>query len=146
VNTAGKARFTAKPQRSALFGRLPGPYNAGMRGAQITVRCDCGGIGYVPHGERWKCATCGRTWNTAQIPADEYWGIMRDMRQLRIKVIATALGLMVPVLVLSLVVGLRLLLLLPVLMSFWFLFYMPRWRRQVRERARNLRRWKLHPE
>jgi hypothetical protein len=33
-----------------------------------------------------------------------------------------------------------------VLMSFWFLFYMPRWRRQVRERARNLRRWKLHPE
>ena len=44
------------------------------------------------------------------------------------------------------ILGLRLLLLLPVLMSFWFLFYMPRWRRQVRQRARSLRRWKLHPE
>jgi hypothetical protein len=142
----GNVTSSATAYRSALFGRLTDTYNAGMRGAQITVRCDCGGIGYVPHGERWKCATCGRTWNTGQIPADEYWGIMRDMRRLRIRVIATALGLMVPVLVLSLIVGLRLLLLLPVLMSFWFLFYMPRWRRQVRERARNLRRWKLHPE
>ncbi len=117
-----------------------------MRGAQITVRCDCGDVGYVPHGERWRCAKCGRTWNTAQIPADEYWGIMRDMRRLRIAVMATALGLVVPVVALSLILGLRILLLLPVLMSFWYLFYMPRWRRQVRERARNLRRWKLHPE
>ena len=117
-----------------------------MRGAQITVRCDCGDVGYVAHGERWRCDKCRRTWNTAQIPADEYWGIMRDMRQLRIRVIATALGITVPVVALALILGLRLLLLLPVLMSFWFLFYMPRWRRQVRERARNLRRWKLHPE
>ena len=117
-----------------------------MRGAQITVRCDCGDVGYVAHGERWQCDKCRRTWNTAQIPADEYWGIMRDMRRLRITVIATALGLTVPIVALALILGLRLLLLLPVLMSFWFLFYMPRWRRQVREQARNLRRWKLHPE
>jgi hypothetical protein len=137
---------SGNPQRSLLFGQLPSAYNAGMRGAQITVRCDCGEIGYVPHGERWKCAKCRRTWNTAQIPADEYWGIMRDMRRLRITVIATALGLVVPVVALSLFAGLRILLLLPVLMSFWYLFYMPRWRRQVRERARSLRRWTLHPE
>ncbi len=71
---------------------------------------------------------------------------MRDMRRLRITVMATALGLVVPIVALALIAGLRLLLLLPVLMSFWFLFYMPRWRRQVRERTRNLRRWKLHPE
>jgi hypothetical protein len=31
-------------------------------------------------------------------------------------------------------------------MSFWFLFYMPRWRRRVRQQARNLQRWQLHPE
>jgi len=31
-------------------------------------------------------------------------------------------------------------------MSFWFLFYMPRWRRRVRLQARNLQRWQLHPE
>lgn len=117
-----------------------------MRGAQITVRCDCGDVGYVPHGERWTCPRCRRTWNTGQIPADEYWGIMRDMRRLRISVIGTALAMVIPIAALTPVAGIRILLLLPVLMSFWFMFYMPRWRRQVRERARNLRRWTLHPE
>jgi hypothetical protein len=48
--------------------------------------------------------------------------------------------------VLAAVAGLRILLLLPVVMSFWFLFYMPRWRRRVRQQARNLQRWQLHPE
>ncbi|MGO8956428.1 MAG: hypothetical protein ACLQFR_03495 [Streptosporangiaceae bacterium] len=117
-----------------------------MRGAQITVRCDCGDTGYVQYGERWTCRKCGRTWNTAQIPADEYWQIMRDGRRLRITVMGTALILVVPIGLLTLVAGIRILLLLPILMSFWFIFYMPRWRRQVRQRARNLRKWKLHPE
>ena len=117
-----------------------------MRGAQITVRCDCGEIGYVPHGERWACRPCGRRWNTGQIPAEEYWGIMRDMRRLRLSVIATALVLIVPIAALTPFAGIRILLLLPVVMSFWFMFYMPRWRRQVRQRARNLRSWKLYPE
>jgi uncharacterized membrane protein YccC len=71
---------------------------------------------------------------------------MRDMRRMRISVILTALGFVVPVVVLALFTGLQLLLLLPVVMSFWFLFYMPRWRRRVREQARSLRRWNLHPE
>ena len=95
-----------------------------MRGAQITVRCDCGGVGYVPHGERWACPTCHRTWNTAQIPAEEYWGIMRDMRRMRLTVIGTALGLMVPVLALLPLAGIRILLLMPVLMGFWYVFYL----------------------
>ena len=107
-------------------------YNANVRGAQITVRCDCGGIGYVPYGERWECPTCHRRWNTGQIPAEEYWGIMREMRRLRITVLTTALGIVIPIVVLSVVAGIRILILLPVVMSFWFLFYMPRWRRRVR--------------
>ena len=118
----------------------------GVRGAQITVRCDCGGIGYIPYGERWECVTCHRRWNTGQIPAEEYWGIMRDMRRMRISVILTALALVVPIVALAVFVGFQLLLLLPVVMSFWFFFYMPRWRRRVREQARSMRRWKLHPE
>ena len=68
-----------------------------MRGALITVRCDCGGIGYVPYDERWECDACGRRWNTGQIPAEEYWGIMRDMRRMRITVLTTALALVVPI-------------------------------------------------
>src|SRR5262249_25070269 len=85
----------------SLFGQLAKTYNAKVRGAQITVRCDCGGIGYVPYGERWECPTCHRRWNTGQIPAEEYWGIMRDMRRMRISVILTALALVVPVVVLA---------------------------------------------
>src|SRR5215831_5517516 len=88
--------------RMSLFGQFPNAYNAVMRGAQITVRCECGGIGYVPYGQRWQCDNCRRRWNTTQIPADEYWGIMRDMRKLRINVMLTMLGLVVPVVALSL--------------------------------------------
>ena len=121
-------------------------YNASVRGAVITIRCDCGGVGYVPYDARWECPTCHRRWNTGQIPAEEYWGIMRDMRRMRINVLATALGIVVPIVALSVVLGFRILLLLPVVLSFWFLFYMPRWRRRVRQQARSLQRWQLHPE
>ena len=121
-------------------------YDASVRGALITIRCDCGGIGYVPYDVRWECPTCHRRWNTGQIPAAEYWAIMRDMRRMRINVLATALGIIIPVVVLTAVAGIRILLLLPVVMSFWFLFYMPRWRRRVRQRARSLTSWQLHPE
>jgi len=117
-----------------------------MRGATITVRCDCGGIGYIPYGERWTCRKCGRTWNTEQIPADEYWGIMREMRRLRLTVMGMAVAIVAPIAVLALVGGLRILLLLPVVLGFWFIIYMPRWRRRVRERSRNLTKWKLRPE
>ena len=139
-----ESRLSA-PRRA--LSQAPGKiYNASVRGALITVRCDCGGIGYVPYGERWECPTCHRRWNTGQIPAEEYWGIMRDMRRMRINVLATALGLIIPILILTAVAGIRMLILLPVVMSFWFLFYMPRWRRRVRQQARSLQRWQLHPE
>ena len=141
--SAGKPAF--RPRRA--LSRAPGKtYNASVRGAVITIRCDCGGVGYVPYDARWECPTCHRRWNTSQIPAEEYWGIMRDMRRMRINVLATALGIVIPIVALSVVLGFRILLLLPVVMSFWFLFYMPRWRRRVRQQARSLQRWQLHPE
>jgi hypothetical protein len=71
---------------------------------------------------------------------------MRDMRRMRINVLATALGTVIPVMILSMVAGLRFLLVLPLVMSFWFLFYMPRWRRRVRQKTRSLSHWQLHPE
>ena len=71
---------------------------------------------------------------------------MRDMRRMRITVMVAALALVVPVVALVPFAGTRILILLPVIMGFWFVFYMPRWRRRVREQARSLRRWNLHPE
>src|SRR5215467_3096415 len=114
-----------------------------MRGALITVRCDCGEVGSVAYGERWVCGKCRRAWNTAQIPAEEYWGIMRDMRRLRINVIFVAVA--VPFVALIPLLGARIMILLPLVMGFWFILYMPRWRRRVREQTRSLQKWKLRP-
>src|SRR5258707_15663249 len=103
-----------------------------MRGAQITVRCDCGDIGYVAYGERWVCRTCRRAWNTAQIPAEEYWGIMRDMPRLRFTVMGAALCMLVPIAELTPFVDFRTLLPLPTAMNFCFILYMPAWPGRVR--------------
>jgi fatty acid desaturase len=117
-----------------------------VRGAPITVRCDCGEVRYVAYGERWTCEKCGRRWNTAQIPADAYWGIMREMRRYRLSVVAMALAITSVFVLLGIFAGRQFFILMPVALGFWFLWYMPLWRRKVRHRARNLPRWQLRPE
>jgi hypothetical protein len=117
-----------------------------MRGPAITVQCECGAAQHVPYGERWTCERCGRSWNTAQVPADEYRAIIRDMRNLRLSVIGVALVLTVLFGLLALLVSESLFLLLPVVLAAWFILYMPHWRRRVRRRARSVPSWDLHPE
>jgi hypothetical protein len=117
-----------------------------MRGPPITVRCDCGDTAYVPYGERWSCPRCGRRWNTNQIPPEEYWGIIREMRRYRLNVVAAALALAAAFALLAIVVGRQAVPVVPVVVGFWLLVYMPRWRRRVRARARSLPTWRLRPE
>jgi hypothetical protein len=117
-----------------------------MRAPPVTIACECGEMRHVPYGEMWQCEHCGRRWNTNQIPAEEYWGIMRDMRRLRLSVIGIAFGLAVVFGLLALFVSESLILLLPVVLAAWFIWYMPMWRRKVRRRARNLPKWNLRPE
>jgi len=100
----------------------------------------------VPYGEKWSCETCGRTWNTAQIPSEQYDGIMREMRNYRLVVIGIALGVTLAFAVLAYSVGTSLLLLLPLVLMLWFIWFMPWWRRRIRTRARSLPQWKLTPE
>ena len=64
----------------------------------------------MPYGETWDCGECGRRWNTAQIPSEVYWGIMREMRNYRLIVICSALGLAVVIGTLALVFALNLIL------------------------------------
>jgi Flp pilus assembly protein TadB len=101
---------------------------------------------HVAYGDTWVCDRCGRRWNTAQIPADEYWGILRAMRRYRLSVIGVALGFAVVFGLLALFVAQSLFLLLPVVLAAWFIWYMPFWRRKVRRHARTLPKWNLHPE
>ena len=118
-----------------------------MRGAPITIRCDCGQIERVPYGQTWTCPACGRRYNTTQIPEQEYWGIMREMRRYRLQLLAVAavLGVLLT-LVLANVERQRVVPLALGVMGLWFLVYMPRWRQKVRRRARSLPKWQLHPE
>jgi hypothetical protein len=117
-----------------------------MRAPPITIACDCGEMKHVPYGETWTCEVCQRTWNTAQIPADEYWGILRDMRRMRLAVIAIALGFTLVFGLLGIFVAPGLFFLLPIVLVGWFIWYMPWWRRKLRRRVRSLPKWKLHPE
>jgi len=43
-----------------------------MGSPAITLRCDCGAEGKAAYGEVWKCAKCGRSYDTSKIPADDY--------------------------------------------------------------------------
>lgn len=117
-----------------------------MKGALITLTCDCGNVEKVAYGEPWECASCARRWRTEQIPAEEYWGIMREMRRFRLWAIGSALVIGGVFAVLAFTVAQRLMLLLPVVFAGWYLVYMPRWRRRVRQRARSLPTWQLEPD
>ena len=117
-----------------------------MKGPPITVTCVCGEARHVPYGETWQCERCRRRWNTAQIPPDVYWGIMREMRNYRLVVIGSVLGLAAVIGTLALVFALNVILLLPVLFIGWFIWFMPLWRRKLRRRTRSLPSWKLTPE
>jgi len=117
-----------------------------MRGAPVTVKCDCGHLHHVAYGEVWTCPECARRWDTSQIPANEYWGIMREMRRYRLQVIAAALVIGGGFAILAATTGTRAIAITPIIMGGWCFFFMPRWRRRVRARARNLPRWQLHPE
>jgi len=117
-----------------------------VKGPPITVSCECGEVRHVPYGETWQCESCSRRWNTTQIPADVYWGIMREMRNYRLAVIGAALGTAAFFGVLALFVNPGLLLVFPLVLTGWFIWFMPWWRRKLRRRARSLPSWKLTPE
>ena len=57
----------------------------------ITITCDCGASSSVPYGERWHCDSCGRTWDTTQIPADEYATLLRSVRSFKLLIVVPPL-------------------------------------------------------
>ncbi len=114
-----------------------------MKGPPITVRCDCGTVEYVPYGESWLCPSCDRRWDTSQIPSEDYLGILRDMRRMRVHAMAVGAVVGVGVVLLATLSGGPIFPLALVAMAGWWLLYMPQWRRKVRARARNLPTWNL---
>jgi hypothetical protein len=120
------------------------PYNqAALRSPPISVTCRCGRTASVPYGDDWRCESCGRRWDTARIPEDEYTAILRDMRRARLNVIGVAVGIAAVFGALAIVVSPSLFMLMPVVLAGWFILYMPMWRRRLRHRARSLPAWNL---
>jgi Flp pilus assembly protein TadB len=116
-----------------------------LRRPPITVTCDCGESRDVAYGDRWRCE-CGRSWNTGQIPTEEYEGLLRRMRRHEVEalaMVAVAAAVMVPLIV---VVSSRFILLVPLAMMGWLFVILPRWRRRYRRTARGAPRWELHPD
>jgi len=119
------------------------PYT--MRRPPITIKCECGETEEVAYGERWRCERCGRSWNTQNIPAEEYEGLLRRMRRHKLEVLALA-AIAAAVLIPLIVVSSRFILLVPAVMAAWLFFVVPFWRRRYRRTARDAPRWELHPE
>jgi hypothetical protein len=117
-----------------------------VRGTPITVRCDCGVSQPVRYGDRWTCPECGKTWNTQQIPAEEYWGTMRTMRRYQLTVwgiTALVLAIVVP---LSVLVAFQVFVFAILILGGLYFYVLPRWRGRVLNQMRDRPSWNLHPE
>jgi Flp pilus assembly protein TadB len=117
-----------------------------LRRPPISVKCDCGESKEVAYGDRWRCEVCGRSWNTGQIPVEEYEGLLRRMRRHELEalaMVAIAAAVMIPLIVF---VSAGFLLLVPIVMAAWLFMILPAWRRRYRRSARGAPRWELHPD
>ncbi|MDX6455611.1 MAG: hypothetical protein QOD48_1718 [Gaiellaceae bacterium] len=117
-----------------------------MEAPAIKVTCECGEFRSLPYGEQWKCETCGRRWNTEQIPAEEYRAlsdaIKRYQRQ-SVLFAAVMLAIFIPLVVL---VDVRLGVTGLILFFAWAFLVRPRMRRRLLDKVRSGPRWQLSPE
>jgi lysylphosphatidylglycerol synthetase-like protein (DUF2156 family) len=112
----------------------------------ITISCECGEKRDVAYGERWQCETCGRAWNTQQIPAEEYENLLRGVRRRKLEALGTAAGGAAVLIPLVALVSARFIALVPLAMAVWLFVFLPAWRRRYRRTASSAPRWNLHPE
>ncbi len=118
-----------------------------LKGPPITVTCECGVRRDLPYGERWKCEKCGRAWDTNRIPREQYEQIRRT--SLRYRALPVAFGALVATVALFFILTgntFSVFLLLPVSLTFWFVFVRPIHRRRYREAVKDLPRWQLRAE
>lgn len=117
-----------------------------VRGPPISVTCECGESRNLAYGERWTCESCGRVWNTEQIPADEYGSLVRDLRRYKLQMLVAAVVVLVILLALVVFVDEGLVFVVPVFVAILAIFYGPFWKKKVRRRIAERPRWNLEPE
>jgi hypothetical protein len=117
-----------------------------VRGPPITITCECGKTRSLRYGDRWTCERCGRSWNTEQIPAEDYRRFVRSFRQPKLVAIGAALALAGAVAIAAFAVNRGLLFTLPILLAGVAILAGPVWKKAVRRRIAERPRWELHPE
>jgi hypothetical protein len=118
-----------------------------MRGPPITITCDCGTRTSVAYGDRWTCPRCGKTWNTEQIPREQYETLLSAIRRYRLLVFGPTVGLAVILLPLAVLVDVRFAYLLFVLeVGFTLMVVPPLRRRASRHAMQDAPSWRLSPE
>src|SRR5918995_1731401 len=96
------------------------------KGPPITVTCECGERHELFYGERWTCPACGRSYDSRNIPEDEYAAIRSLQR--RFRALPIALGLVVAALAITFTLTdniLGVFFLMPVAIVGWFVFIRP---------------------
>jgi hypothetical protein len=118
-----------------------------VRGPKITVSCRCGEKRYLSYGERWTCESCGRTWDTRQIPAEQYAAIRAtQLRYRRIPLVISVVAL--ACIVAGVLVGKALggLIVVAIAATTWSMFFRPIHSRKYRKALAQLPTWTLTPE
>jgi hypothetical protein len=136
-------RRRRRPPRERIGHEQPGWI---LRGPPIAVTCECGEKRDLRYGETWRCERCGRRWNTAQIPPDQYDAIRRT--QLRYRVLPVVYGLVVLALAVFFTLTgniFSVFVLLPLALMIWFYFVRPFHRRRYRRAIAELPTWNLRP-
>jgi hypothetical protein len=110
----------------------------------LTIRCDCGANGQVPHGQCWTCDSCGRVYDTSKIPEGDYRAIRGIQR--RYRAIGWVLATIVAGFVLFLAISNQPFQIgagLPIILIAWFTYVRPIMRRRYRRAIASRPRWEL---
>jgi hypothetical protein len=104
-----------------------------LRGPPITITCACGEKRSLAYGVAWTCDGCGRTWDTSQIPREEYAAIRRITWRFRL--LPIVFGLLVATAALFFILtgnSTSVFVLLPLSLMVWFTFLRTAHRRRYR--------------
>ncbi len=117
------------------------------RGPPITLTCECGERRHLRYGDRWKCEKCGRAWNTAKIPVEQYASIRAT--QLRLRRIPIAISVVALVCVVAFIIAGRALgglVVVALVATTWSMFFRPVYKRRYREALAQLPSWQIEPD
>ncbi len=118
-----------------------------LKGPPITVTCECGEKRELAYGEQWQCESCGRSWDTTRIPAEQYADIRR--LSLRYRAVPVMLGSVVALLAIFFTLTgniFGVFFLMPVALISWFVFLRPLHRKRYRRAIKAMPRWELRAE